>query len=72
MALTRGIEKAFLMLSMREHNRNSLWFLWVADPHVEPPEIVTLRFTRVVFGVFLQPFPPECYNQSSYGDIPPG
>ena len=23
----------------------------MADPHVEPPEIVTLCFTRVVFGV---------------------
>ena len=55
-ALTEDIKKAFLVLSMNERDRDSLRFLWVADPHVEPPEIVTLRFTQVVFGVSSSPF----------------
>ena len=45
-ALTGDIEKAFLML-MNERDRDSPRFLWVADPHVEPPEIVTLCFTEL-------------------------
>ena len=55
-ALAGDIEKAFLMLSMHKGNRDSLRFLWVSDPHVEPPEVVTLRFTRVMFGVSSSPF----------------
>ena len=37
-------------------DRNSLRFLWVADPHADPPQVVTLRFMRVVFGVSSSPF----------------
>ena len=55
-ALTGDIEKAFLMVSVTERDRDSLRFLWAAKPHVEPPEIITLRFTRVVFGVSSSPF----------------
>ena len=55
-ALTGDIEKAFLMLSMYEGDRDSLRFLWVDNPHAERPEIVTLRFTRAVFGVSSSPF----------------
>ena len=55
-ALTGGIEKAFLMVSVIEEDRDSLRFLWVENPNEDPPEILTLRFTRVVFGVSLSPF----------------
>ncbi len=55
-ALTGDIEKAFHMVSVQERDRDALRFLWVADPSVEPPEMVTLRFTRVVFGVSSSPF----------------
>ena len=44
------------MLSMNERDRESLRFLWVVDPLAEPLEIVTFRFTRVVFGVSSSPF----------------
>ena len=54
--LAGDIEKAFLMVSMHERDRDSLRFFWVTDPHIEPPEIVTIRFTRVIFGVFSSPF----------------
>ena len=55
-ALTGDIEKAFLMVSMDERDRDSLRFLWATDPNVENPEILTLRFSRVVFGVSSSPF----------------
>ena len=55
-ALAGDIEKAFLMVSMHERDRDSLCFLWVTDTHIEPPKIVTLRFTRVIFGVSSSPF----------------
>ena len=50
-ALTGDIEKAFLMVSMAGQDRDVLRFLWVDDIEKISPEIVTLRFTRVVFGV---------------------
>ena len=28
----------------------------MADPHVDPPEVVTYRYTQVVFGVSSSPF----------------
>lgn len=55
-ALAGDIEKAFLMLSVNERDRESLRFLWVVDPFAEPPEVVTFRFNRVVFGVSSSPF----------------
>jgi hypothetical protein len=50
------IEKAFLMVSIAEVDRNVLRFLWVDDISKEKPEIIVLRFTRVVFGVSSSPF----------------
>ena len=44
------------MVSVKEEDRDSLWFLWVENPNEDPPEILTLRFTRVVFGVSSSPF----------------
>lgn len=56
MALARDIEKAFLMLSVQEKDRDSLRFLWTRDASKEVPEVVTVRFARVVFGANSSPF----------------
>ena len=55
-ALTADIEKAFLMISVHEENKDVLRFLWVDDLSSDVPNIRTLRFTRVVFSVSSSPF----------------
>ena len=50
-AVTADIEKAFLMVSVAEEDRDALHFLWVEDMNSQLPRLVTLRFARVVFGV---------------------
>jgi hypothetical protein len=55
-ALTADVEKAFLMVSIAEGDRDVLRFLWVKNIETEPPEVCVLRFTRVVFGVSASPF----------------
>ena len=54
-ALTGDLEKAFLMVGMTEDDRDVLRLLWVDDIDKLSPEIVVLRFTRVVFGVSSSP-----------------
>ena len=55
-ALTADIEKAFLMISVREKDRDALRFLWLRGLDEERPIIKHLRFTRVVFGVCSSPY----------------
>ena len=55
-AITADVEKAFLMVSIAKHDRDVLRFLWVDDVLAEQPNIIELRFTRVVFGVSPSPF----------------
>ena len=55
-ALTADIEKAFLMVSISEQDRDVLRFLWVDDIKKDPPEACAFRFTCVVFGVSSSPF----------------
>jgi hypothetical protein len=55
-ALAGDIEKAFLMISVAEDDRNVLRFLWVGDPLKETPNVMELRFTRVTFGLSSSPF----------------
>ena len=55
-ALVGDIEKAFLMISVNKQDRDVLRFLWVDDVMSSKPNTVTLRFTRVVFGVSSSPF----------------
>lgn len=43
-------------LSVSKTDRDVLRFLWVKDVNKTSAEIVTLRFTRVVFGVSSSPF----------------
>ena len=55
-AVTADIEKAFLMVSIAEEDRDVLRFLWVTDVTSDSPQIRILRFSRVVFGVSSSPF----------------
>ena len=55
-ALAGDIEKAFLMVSVTKRDQDVLRFLWVDDVIKESPEVVTMRFKRVVFGVSSSPF----------------
>ena len=54
--LVADIEKAFLMISIDEKERDMLRFLWVDDIYSELPRKQVLRFPRVVFGVSSSPF----------------
>ena len=44
------------MVSVQEKDRDSLRFLWTRDVNGASPEVVVMRFTRVVFGVNSSPF----------------
>ena len=55
-ALVADIEKAFLMIAVKEEDRDVLRFLWVDDVNSAGPNIVEYRFARVVFGVTSSPF----------------
>ena len=55
-AVVADVEKAFLMISVDPKDRDVLRFLWVKNVKSEEPEIVILRFARVVFGVTSSPF----------------
>ena len=50
------IERAFLMISVEERDRDVLRFLWVDNIDEDEIKIRPLRFTRVVFGICLSPF----------------
>ena len=70
-ALVGDIEKAFLMISVQESDRDSLRFLWISDTDVQ---LVTLRFTRVVFGVSASPFLLNAtinHHMNTYRDLDP-
>ena len=55
-ALTADIEKAFLNVAIAPEHRHYLRFLWVDDILTDNPQLVIMRFTRVVFGVNSSPF----------------
>ena len=55
-AVTADIEKAFLMVAMSRKDRDVLRFLWFDDVLSDQPNLVQLRFTRVVFGVSSSPY----------------
>ena len=55
-ALIADIEKAFLMISVAEEDRDVLRFLWLDDINSQLPRIQVLRFARVAFGVASSPF----------------
>ena len=49
-SIAADIEKALLFISVSETDRDVLRFLWVDDVTEEEPRVITLHFTRVVFG----------------------
>ncbi|CAJ0601117.1 unnamed protein product [Cylicocyclus nassatus] len=57
-AATADVEKAFLQVHLHELDRDATRFLWVR--HINSPaeedNIVTYRFTRVIFGLNVSPF----------------
>ena len=53
--LTADIEKAFLMVAIKDKDKNMVRFLWLRDPNDPNSELVQLRFIRLVFG--LRPSP---------------
>ena len=55
-ALVGDLEKAFLMISVAEDDRDALRFLWFDDPFSEEPNIIVFRFARVAFGLSSSPF----------------
>ena len=55
-ALTADIEKAFLNIKIHPEHRDFLRFLWIDDLDKESPEVMVMRFARVVFGVNSSPF----------------
>ena len=55
-AVTADVEKAFLMISISEKDRDALRFLWVDDINKDTPEVCKFQFTCVVFGVTSSPF----------------
>ena len=55
-AITADVEKAFLMISVSEPDRDALRFLWVKNICADGPVITELRFTRIVFGASSSPF----------------
>ena len=55
-AVTADIEKAFLMVSIAEEDRDCLRFLWVDNVSSPLPRDIALRFAQVVFGVASSPF----------------
>ena len=57
-AVVADIEKAFLQLGLIPEDRDVTRFLWVKNV-MEPlssKNLITLRFTRVLFGVISSPF----------------
>ena len=55
-ALVSDVEKAFLMVSVEEKDRDCLRFLWIDDLNSDPPSSEVLTFTGVVVGVTTSPF----------------
>ena len=56
MEIIGDIERAFLMVHMAEADRDVFRFLWSDDIDKAEPQVITPRFTLVVFGVSSSPF----------------
>ena len=73
-AVTADVEKAFLMVSVAKGDRDVLRFLWVDDVLSDQPNLIQLRFTRVVFGVRSSPFLLNAtirHHLEQYRDVQP-
>ena len=54
--LISDIKQAFLNIAIAEEHRDLLRFLWYENFDADDPEVIILRFTRVVFGLTSSPF----------------
>ena len=54
--LTADIEKAFLNVAIAPEHRDYLRFLWIDDILEDDPQLLVMRFGKVVFGVSSSPF----------------
>ena len=54
--LVADIFKAFLQISIKPEGKEYLRFLWVNDIQVDNPQILILRFLRLIFGITSSPF----------------
>lgn len=62
------------MVSVQEKDRDSLRFLWTRNVNGEKPDVIVLRFTRVVFGVNSSPFLLNAmidHHMKNYQEIDP-
>ena len=56
LALIGDLEKSFLNIGIKPEERDLLRFLWVDDIKSENTKLITLRFSRLVFGLVDSPF----------------
>ena len=54
-ALTADIAKAFLQIEIDESDRDYLRFLWFDDIRKADPEIIQMRYNRLLFGLTCSP-----------------
>ena len=55
-AVCADISKAFLRVKLHPEDRDFVRFLWVEDPFMPDPKLVTHRFRSVLFGSTASPF----------------
>ena len=73
-ALIGDLEKAFLNIGIKPEERDLLRFLWVDDIKSENPKLITLRFSRLVFGLVGSPFVLNAtlrHHMEKYREIDP-
>ena len=54
--LVSDIKQAILHITIAEKHRDLLSFSWYENFDVDDPEVIILRFKRVVFGLMSSPF----------------
>ena len=54
--LIADIKQAFLQIEVAPEHRDFLRFMWFDDVFKSHPELISLRFTRVLFGLTCSPF----------------
>ena len=54
--LIADIKQAFLQIEVASEHRDLLRFIWFDDVFKSHPELISLRFTRVLFGLTCSPF----------------
>ena len=57
------------MIAIAKTDRDVLRFLWVRDIEEQSPNIIVLRYTRVIFGVACSPFLLNGNCTTSRGEI---